>query len=519
MRQLSAQDASFLYAENRNQPMHIGGVWFCDQSTSPGNIVRFKRIIQLFKERAHLAPYMRERLAFVPANLDYPYWVKDENFDPEYHVRHLALPKPGDWRQLCILTARLNSQPLDLNYPLWQMYVIEGLDNVEGIPPNCFALLSKTHHAAIDGRGGTEATMALTDLTPEIEEKPSSEPWIPDIFPSDLELLARAYFSNLHRPLRHLEVLSKTVPILSKVTTEWLGGERPGLIHKIPITRFNRNVTGHRIFDAVFFQLNDLKSIKNSVPGATINDVVLTICGGALRKYLIEKSELPKDSLVAMCPINIRVQAPDKTFGNEVSAMNIPIRTDIEDAKTRLMAIHDGTRNAKQLTQAIGAKTMTDLTKYVPSALAAWGARVATEEALKNLQRNTPTFNTVITNVPGPQVPVYFCGARVTRMLGFAPVSNGGTGLTHVVGSYDGELVISISSCREIMPDPSKYVQYLRESFQELMDTTAARPEGTSGKTVRTITTVKPQSSKIKMKSVKKDIKKQQTKTKVLSNK
>ena len=152
MQQLNGLDSAFLFMETPNAPMHLGSVAIFDPSTAPGGVVRFKRIIQTLEERAHLAPYLRQRLYEVPFNLDFPYWVRDESFDPEFHIRHIALPKPGDWRQLCIQVARLQSRALDRSRPLWELYVIEGLDNVEGIPKGCFALVSKTHHAAIDGK-------------------------------------------------------------------------------------------------------------------------------------------------------------------------------------------------------------------------------------------------------------------------------------------------------------------------------------------------------------------------------
>jgi WS/DGAT/MGAT family acyltransferase len=168
MQQVSGLDATFLFLETQNAPMHIGSVGIFDPSTAPDGIVRFKRIIQTVEERAHLAPYLRQRLVEVPFNADFPYWVRDESFDPEFHIRHIALPKPGDWRQLCIQVARLQARALDRSRPLWELYIIEGLDNVEGIPPGCFAMVTKLHHAAIDGVSSQAIAAALCDATPEI---------------------------------------------------------------------------------------------------------------------------------------------------------------------------------------------------------------------------------------------------------------------------------------------------------------------------------------------------------------
>lgn len=192
MQQLSGLDAALLFTETPNAPMHIGSVGIFDPSTAPDGIVRFKRIIQTAMERAHLAPYLRQRLVEVPFNADFPYWVRDESFDPEFHIRHIALPKPGDWRQLCIQVARLHARALDRARPLWELYVIEGLDNVKGIPPGCFALVTKLHHAAIDGVTSQAIATAMCDATPEIRKVEGAEDWRADKPPTPHELTAMA---------------------------------------------------------------------------------------------------------------------------------------------------------------------------------------------------------------------------------------------------------------------------------------------------------------------------------------
>ncbi|MDH3336422.1 MAG: hypothetical protein OEM85_04670 [Gammaproteobacteria bacterium] len=197
MQQTSGLDAAFLYMETANAPTHIGSVGIFDPSTAPGGIVRFKRIIQTVMERAHLAPYLRQRLVEVPFNADFPYWVRDESFDPEFHIRHIALPKPGDWRQLCIQVSRLHARALDRSRPLWELYVIEGLDNVAGIPPGCFALMTKLHHAAIDGVTSQAVATALADPTPEIRTVEGAQEWHADNPPTPFELTAMAFERNL----------------------------------------------------------------------------------------------------------------------------------------------------------------------------------------------------------------------------------------------------------------------------------------------------------------------------------
>ena len=464
MQQISGLDATFLFTETSNAPMHIGSVGIFDPSTAPDGIVRFKRIIQTAMERAHLAPYLRQRLVEVPFNADFPYWVRDESFDPEFHIRHIALPKPGDWRQLCIQVARLQSRALDRSRPLWELYVIEGLDNVEGIPPGCFALVTKLHHAAIDGVGSQAIATAMCDATPEIREVEGAEDWKADKPPTPHELTAKAIEHSLTRPLRYLEFLQKSIPTWTKAIEQAVSGTLTPP-PEVPRTRFNRVVSPHRVFEGVTFSLEETKKIKNAV-GATVNDVVLAICAGALRKYLLENDELPDISLVSMCPINVRDANSNSSGGNEVISMSVPLHTNIEDAHERLLAIVKSTHEAKEYTNAIGAKSMVEMAEFVPMELSIMGARVAAEQGLANFK--TPSFNTVITNVPGSPVPFYSNGAKHVRGWGTGPCIDG-NGLFHSIGSYCGELNLGVTCCRAMMPDPSRYAELLKESFAELL--------------------------------------------------
>ena len=465
MKQLNGLDSAFLYMETPNAPMHFGSVAIFDPSTAPGGEVRFKRIIQTLKERAHLAPYLRQRLYEVPFNMDFPYWVRDESFDPEFHIRHIALPKPGDWRQLCIQVARLQSRALDRSRPLWELYVIEGLDNVAGIPPGCFALVSKTHHAAIDGKSSYDIGSALCDPTPEIRQLEGAEHWKADKTPTLLELAAMAHENNMKKPRRYLDFLKKTLPTWNGVTESLIKGNLEAT-PKVPRTRFNHVLSQNRVFEGVTFPLDEIKQIKNSA-GGTVNDAVLAICAGALRCYLLEKDELPDETLVSMCPINVRDPNAASDGGNQVVSMSVPLHTNIADPKERLLAICASTRNAKEATNAIDAKSMLEMADFIPTQLAALGARVAAENGLANFV--APTVNTVITNVPGSQAPTYSNGAKLVRGWGFGPCTDG-NGLFHSIGSYCGELYISVTCCRVMMPDPAHYAKCLEASFAELKE-------------------------------------------------
>lgn len=466
MQQLSGLDASFLYFETPTAPMHISGLAIYDQASVEGGKLRFKQILDYISPRIRRVDSLSRRLVTVPMGLDHPYWVSDGKFDPEFHIRHIALPKPGDWRQLCILISRIHARPLDRGRPLWELYVIEGLHNIEGFPKDCFAVFTKMHHAAVDGASGMEITAATHDLDPQspAELKPYSVQV--DNMPSGAELIMRSQLNSIKQPFRFISVARNTVPGFAKAYSRLRSGELHR-IEEVPRTRFNDKISPHRVFNAISFDLADIKAIKNAVPGATVNDVAVTIVGGALRKYLYDKDELPDDSLVAMAPINVRTDGERGTGGNVVSAMAVQVHSDIDDPAQRLLAVHEGTQNAKEYANAVGAKTMTDYTQFIPSTLTAQAARLASRWGLLN--QMSPQYNCVITNVPGPQVPLYSAGARMLANFGTGPVMDN-MGLFHVISSYCGQFSISATACREMMPDPDVYRECLQYSFESLRE-------------------------------------------------
>ncbi|MFK8031872.1 MAG: wax ester/triacylglycerol synthase family O-acyltransferase [Gammaproteobacteria bacterium] len=523
VQQLSGLDASFLYLETANSPMHIGGLSIYDPSTADGGQVTFKQILANLTARAQRIAAMTNTLVEVPLSLDHPYWRADGNFDPEFHIRHIALPKPGDWRQLCIQVSRLHARPLDRAHPLWEMYVIEGLDNVEGYPPGCFAVLTKMHHAAIDGASGVEIASVIHDLEPSPESFPEVHPTDSERMPSSLELLWRAQVNTIKTPLRFVSVARNTLPGLTRFVTGMAAGKL-SRVSDLPRTRFNTNVSPHRVFDSVLFKLSDIKAIKSAIDGVTVNDVAIAICGGGLRKYLESKNELPKKSLAAMAPINIRTKDKLGTAGNQVSQMTVRVGSQIEDPIERLMAVNEGTRHAKELTHAIGAKSMTDYAQFIPSTLTASAARLASRTGLVN--RVKPLYNCVITNVPGPQVPLYFTGARMISTFGMGPPIDG-TGLFHAIGSYCGTFNIAVCCCREMMPDPAFYAQCLQESFDELYAETQAllgeagsdkKREKKAGKTEKAAARKKASPKSAKKKTVKKKVAKKRVAKKKTAN-
>jgi len=464
LRQLTGLDASFLYMETANAPMHISGLGIYDQSTVPGGKLRFKEIIDNVQNRMLALPTMTQRLMTVPFEMDHPYWVTDGTFDAEFHIRHIALPKPGDWRQLCILVSRLHSRPLDRSRPLWEMYVIEGLDNVEGCPKGSFAMFTKTHHAAVDGTSGAEMTMAVHDLSADYRRERHPVVINVDNRPSTAELMLRSSLNTIRKPFNFLSVARNTVPGMAKVVVQLSRGNLRR-VKNVPRTRFNGSVSPHRVFDAINVPLDDVKKIKNVVAGATVNDAAICIVAGAMRKYLAAHDELPEESLAAMAPINVRSDK-DKAGGNIVAAMTVLMRSDIECPMERLQAVHEASSDAKEFSNAIVAKAMTDYTQFIPSMLTAEAARLASRWGLVN--RINPQFNCVITNVPGPPIPLYSTGAKLVANYGTGPVGDG-LGLFHVIGSYCGQFVISATSCRLMMPDPAFYRQCLQDSFDDML--------------------------------------------------
>lgn len=474
MQQLSGQDASFVYLETPHTPMHIGSVGIYDPSTAPGGFVRFKDILRFIEQRLPGARSFRQRLVRVPFDLDHPYWIEDPEFDIEFHVRHIALPKPGDWRQLCIQVARLHARPMDLTKPLWEFTIVEGLDNIEGIPPGCFALVSKVHHAAIDGMSGVEMSAAVHDLDPDMKPPVGKDEWKPEPMPSTADLIARSYVNSVKQPMRWMETVGRSLPGIGRLATQAAKGEVSlNNSRMAPKTRFNNKVGPHRAFDAVPFKLADIRAIKDAVPGATVNDVILSIVGGGLREYLLDKKELPKESLTAMAPISVRGENEKDALGNLVSAMVVPLGTNIADPLERLRQVHDAAVNSKAMTNAVGARTLADYSQLIPSGLAGLAARLYTRVGAANA--HSPIYNTVVTNVPGSRVPLYFCGAKMVAMYGTGPVFDG-MAMINPIYSYGDTIAISFTADRDVLPDPENYAAALRESFAALKDAAVDNP-------------------------------------------
>lgn len=473
MRQLSWTDDMMLRAETPATPLQIQLLLIYDPSTAAGGRVTFKGILEELDSRLHLAEVFRRRLTELPGGFHRPYWVDDPNFDLEYHVRHVGLPQPGDWRQLCIQVARLHARQIDLRRPPWEIKVIEGLNSVPGVPKGSFAMALKLHHCAVDGMASVQMIAALHDLAADSPRPAGPDlPWRPGPLPSTTALLSRTAVNAALHPVRAGSILAASTPKavrgLAALPGKLIGGfvrtaARGGVPSFPPKTRFNQTVSPHRVFEARFHDLADFKRIKAGVPGSTVNDVALAYVGGALRAYLDGHGELPGESLVAACPMSVRKTGDTTSSGNALFGRLQTLGTDIADPIERLAAIAESTAGSRAGSESTTTQLL-ELIGTVPTSLLGMTAKAASA-----LPFSGPTIaNTTVTNVPGPTEPLFFSGARLVRAAGLGPLV-GGMNLIHVVASYNGTLSISATADRDALPDPARYAECMDQSFRELL--------------------------------------------------
>lgn len=474
--QLSNMDGTFLFTDSRNTPETIGSFGIYDPSTARDGFVRFKDILRTYETRLDRAPTFTRKIMRVPMDLDQAYWIEDENFDLEYHVRHIALPKPGDWRQLQILIARLHSHPLDLDRPLWQSYIIEGLDGLDGLPKGCFAQYIKLHHAAVDGMGANQFLFALHDLEPVFPEgeygsdlakrRKADKPGLP-------EMMARGYTNFLKQQLALAKMGAKALPQMAK---ERKFRKEHGLAKtpKKPSTRFENPVSPNRVYAALEFPMIKVKEIRQAVPNVTINDLAITIVSRALRTYLSDKDELPDASLLSMVPVSLRKQEDASGGGNAVSMLNVPIHTNVEDPMVALRQVNDTMSKMKAQREQVGESFTVQLAENIPSLVQSGLGQLMS--IAPSLGRSAALANTTISNVPGPRVPMYLAGAQAIKFHGIGILMQG-MGLFNVVSSYLDNMTISFLACRNIMPDPQAYEAAIRGAFEEIHSAAMAPEE------------------------------------------
>jgi WS/DGAT/MGAT family acyltransferase len=494
MRQLSSLDAQFLAMETPRIYGHVGGLALFDPSTAPGGTVTTRDLCRLVGSRLDRLPPYRERLVQVPFGLDHPYWIEDPHFDLDFHIRDTAVPPPGDDRRLAETVARIFARPLDRTRPLWELYLIHG------IAGDRLGLLTKIHHAAIDGVSGAEILGVLFDLVPEAgpgdgDGDGTAGPWPGERLPSQLEMLGRGLLGLPRQPLRALTSLPNALPALpdfpgaamvpgvpqlqrarAAVTRRLYGRTDEALVEmrasRPPRTRFNRPVSAHRRFAFASLPLDDVKALKNRL-GIKVNDVVVALCATAVRDWLLARDELPDEPLVALIPMSVRTEAERGTFGNKVTGMVLPIPTHIADPRERLLHAHEVLREAKQQTQGLPASLMTDVSNFLPPALFSRASRLAFEVT----GHVRPALNLVVSNVPGPPIPLYCAGAT---MLAHYPVSvvTDGVGLNITVMSYLDRLDVGIVTDRDAVDDAWTLLESMSNALQELMEVICGRERG-----------------------------------------
>ncbi|MEP7019655.1 MAG: wax ester/triacylglycerol synthase family O-acyltransferase, partial [Pseudonocardiales bacterium] len=470
MKQLTGLDAAFLMLERSNSTGHVGGVCLLDPSDAPAP-VDLASVTALIESRLHQIPILRQRLAWVPFGLDQPYWVDDEQFDIEYHVREISLPNPGSDAQLAEQVSRLHARPLDRNRPLWEAYLISGLSGGR------LAFYTKMHHAAIDGVSGAELMTLLLDLSPEGREVTPAPAYHPRPAPSGARLLAQASTALLSSPANAARIAKdvlRSVPVVGGYVTPYLGamlnrGTRdgdviataPGLA---PRTPFNKAITAHRRWAFRSVGLDDVKIVKNHF-GVSVNDVVMAMSAGAVRRWLSEHDALPDSPLIAMVPVSVRDDASKNKLGNKVAAMLASLPTNLADPQERLSTVHEAMKAAKAQQAAIPSGLVENVTDFAPPALTARAARVAFAMGLPH--RVVP-FNLVISNIPGPNVQAYLGGAKLTANYPVSVVVDG-QGFNITVSGYRGELHFGLIAARELVPDVDAIAGYLVDELDALV--------------------------------------------------
>lgn len=481
---ISGMDSTFLYAETPTSPMHVGSVAVIEGS------LEFEKFKETIASRMHLIPKLRKRLLFVPFSIDYPYFADDPYFDLDLHMHRVALPQPGGWKELRAIASQIFSEPLDRSRPLWSFTFVEGLDSIPQVPKGSVAIISKIHHVAIDGMAGASLLSLVFDLSAEVKEIPPAKPFEPEPLPNEIELMLKSSMSFAKKPLKFPKLLSEAVSATLKtgVITRAQRIDLPTAPFTAPVTSLNGIISARRKWNTAILSLKRIKALKN-IMDTTLNDVLLAVCAGALRRYLLEKEELPIKPLVGMVPISTR-SASDGDTGNQLSSMLVQLATNVEDPIERLEVIHENTIRGKTYQGAIGAKTLGNMAEVVPFGIANQAARLYSRYNIAKLHK--PIFNVTITNVPGPQMPLYLNGHKLLSIMGMAPIIDG-MGLIITIFSYNGLVTMSPTSDASTMPDIDVFSRYLRESANE-METAILKFEKQKKKKTEKAKTVRPES-------------------------
>ncbi|MDH6246011.1 wax ester/triacylglycerol synthase family O-acyltransferase [Mycobacterium sp. OTB74] len=459
---LSGLDASFLYLETAAQPLHVSMILEVDTSTIPAGY-SYDKLRAALAERVAAMPQFREKLRDSPLNLDHPVLVEDKDFDIDRHLHRIGLPAPGGRAELAEICGHIAALPLDRSRPLWEAWVIENIAGTDPRTGGRLAIMTKMHHSGVDGVSGANLMSQLCTTEPEA---PAPEPVAGNIGATEFEIVLRGAAKFVTRPLK----LAKVVPSTLNTVFDTIRRANKGLTMAAPFnapkTAFNDTITTHRNLAFAHLDLDGVKTVKNHF-GVKVNDVVMALVSGVLRRYLIEHDSLPENTLVAMVPVSVHERS-DRPGRNQVSGMFTKLETNIEDPAERLRAIAEASSVAKQHSSAISATLLQDWTQFAAPTVFGVAMRVYASSRLTQVK---PVHNLVLSNVPGPQVPLYFLGAEVKAMYPLGPLFHG-SGLNITVMSLNGSLDVGLISCPELMPDLWTMADDFAVELQELVAAT-----------------------------------------------
>lgn len=460
---LQALDAAFLAFETQSAHMHIGSLATFEGGPLEAGIPFediYEEFVDLISSRIHLVPRFRQKVSFAPLGIVPPEWVDDDRFDIRYHVRRVALPSPGREAQLFNLVGHIMSRQLDRRKPLWEMYIVEGLQNGRG------AIIQKTHHSLVDGISAVDIGTVMLDFTPNTTIG-DPEPWEPRPGRPLAERVAEFTFERLRSPRKALQTLASAIKTPNDIATAIhervtgigsLMSSRGGLV--APPSPINTTIGPHRRFMGVKLALADIKTIKNSL-GGTVNDVILSVTTGGLRHFYEVRGEaLEPDTFVrALVPVSVRSKDEFLALGNRVSAMMVALPLGIDDPVERHSRIREETKDLKESRQAVGAEFLVELSNWAPPTLHAMAARLMGRQRF---------FNLTISNVPGPQVPLYVLGARLVEAYPVVPIPEN-SALSVGVTSYNGGVYFGLNADAEVLGDAYIIAEGIEKSVMEYL--------------------------------------------------
>ncbi|MEV6151946.1 wax ester/triacylglycerol synthase family O-acyltransferase [Nonomuraea sp. NPDC052129] len=474
MPQLTALDAQFLHFETATNIANIAGLAILDGDLNRADLQA------LLERRLPYVPALRRKLAFVPLGLDHPYWVQEDDLDLDYHVREIGLPPPGDDRQLADQVSRLHARRLDRRRPLWEIYLIHGLSGGR------MGLYTKIHHAAVDGIGGADVLAALLDVGPIPAPAPAVAPERDSEPPGAAEMVLRGLARLAGNPAQAIRFAARAMPHLDEIpVVSSLPGSRmvSGLARRVagsgqapelpslpaPKTPFSGPVSEHRRFAFVSLPLEEIKQVRKAF-GVTVNDVVMAVCAGALRRWLAAHGGVPRQPLIAGVPFSLREAG---TGGNQVTFMTAPLAVHLEDPVARLQQVRLAMQRIKDRFSLAPARWLRELSESMPAALMG----LASRSAFGLVGQTAPPINVAISNVPGPQFPLYVCGARLLTHYPVSVITDVSGGVNITAFSYDGSLDIGVVTDREMVPDAWELADDLRGALDELLNAERNLPQ------------------------------------------